>query len=106
MGYRSEVALALCPEADELLQANAKWIPELAELIKDSESDAEERYFWSSIKWYESFPEIDAINRFLAFLECHDWQFGFIRLGEEENDIERMGQPSEYDMFVSRAIEW
>ena len=106
MGYRSEVALALCPEADELLQANAKWIPELAELIKDSESDAEERYFWSSIKWYESFPEIDAMNRFLAFLECHDYQFGFIRLGEEEDDIERMGHPSEYDMYIQRSIEW
>jgi len=46
------------------------------------------------------------MNRFLAFLDCHDWQFGFIRLGEEDNDIERMGQPSEYDLFVSRAIEW
>ena len=106
MGYRSEVALALCSEADELLKANAKWIPELAELIKDSESDAEERYFWSSIKWYESFPEIDAMNRFLAFLECHDYQFGFIRLGEEEDDIERMGHPSEYDMYIQRSIEW
>ena len=106
MGYRSQVALGLCSEADELLQANAKLIPELAELIKDSESDAEERYFWSSIKWYEGFPEIDAMNRFLAFLECHDYQFGFIRLGEEEADIERMGNPPEYDMFISRSIEW
>ena len=106
MGYRSQVALALCSEADELLQANAKWIPELAELIKDNESDAEERYFWSSIKWYDSFPEIEAMNSFMAFLEHHDWQFGFIRLGEEEEDIEKMGQPAEYDLFVARAIEW
>ncbi len=106
MGYRSQVALGLCTEADQLLKANAEMIPELAALIKDSESDAPERYFWDSIKWYESFDEIDAMNRFLAFLECHDWQFGFIRLGEEENDIERMGSPSEYDMYVNRCIEW
>tara|TARA_Y100001973_G_C5195552_1_gene334006 strand:- start:2283 stop:2603 length:321 start_codon:yes stop_codon:yes gene_type:complete len=106
MGYRSQVALALCSEADELLKANAKWIPELAELIKDNESDAPERYFWSSIKWYDSFKEIDVMNRFLEFLEHHDYQFGFIRLGEEEEDIQRMGYPSEYDMWVNRCIEW
>ena len=106
MGYRSQVALALCTEADQLLKANAEMIPELAALIKDSESDADERYFWSSIKWYESFEEIDAMNRFLEFLDCHDYQFGFIRLGEQEDDIERMGYPSEYDMWVNRCIEW
>ena len=81
MGYRSQVALGLCEEADQLLKANAEMIPELAALIKDNESDVEERYFWSSIKWYESFEEIDAMNRFLDFLEHHDYQFGFIRLG-------------------------
>lgn len=106
MGYRSQVALGLCKEADQLLKANAEMIPELAELIKDSESDAPERYFWSSIKWYDSYKEIDAMNRFLEFLECHDYQFGFIRLGEQEDDIERMGYPSEYDMWVNRCIEW
>lgn len=106
MGYRSQVALGLCEEADQLLKANAEMIPELAELIKDSESDAPERYFWSSIKWYDSYKEIDAMNRFLEFLECHDYQFGFIRLGEDEEDIHRMGYPSEYDMWVNRCIEW
>ena len=106
MGYRSQVALGLCTEADQLLKANAEMIPELAALIKDSESDADERYFWSSIKWYDSFKEIDVMNRFLEFLEYHDYQFGFIRLGEEEEDIQRMGYPSEYDMWVNRCIEW
>ena len=38
MGYRSQVALGLCTEADQLLKANAEMIPELAELIKDNES--------------------------------------------------------------------
>lgn len=106
MGYRSQVALGLCEEADQLLKANAEMIPELAELIKDNESNAPERYFWSSIKWYDSFKEIDVMNRFLEFLEYHDYQFGFIRLGEEEEDIQRMGYPSEYDMWVNRCIEW
>ena len=106
MGYRSEVCLALCEEADQLFKANAEMIPELAELIKDSESHAAERYYWSSIKWYDGYPEIDALARFMGFLECHDYAFGFIRLGDDEDDNERMGHPCEYDMFVNRAISW
>ena len=106
MGYRSEVALGLCPEADQLLKANAEMIPDLAELIKDNESNVPERYYWSHIKWYDGYPEIGAMQSFLGFLECHDYQFGFIRLGEEEDDIERAGHPYEYDMFVNREISW
>ena len=106
MGYRSQVALALCHDADQLLQANAKMIPALASLIKDNESNAPERYYWDHIKWYDGYPEVDALNRFLGFLECHDYQFGFIRLGEESDDNEQMGYPGEYDMFIHRTIEW
>ena len=106
MGYRSEVALGLCPEADQLLKANAEMIPDLAELIRDSESNVPERYFWSHTKWYRDFPEVETMNSFLEFLEHHDYQFGFIRLGEDSEDIERRGYPSEFDMWVNRSISW
>ena len=62
MGYRSEVALGLCPEADQLLKANAEMIPDLAELIRDSESNVPERYFWSHTKWYRDFPEVETMD--------------------------------------------
>ena len=33
MGYRSQVALGLCEEADQLLKANAEMIPELVDEV-------------------------------------------------------------------------
>ena len=32
--------------------------------------------------------------------------FGFIRLGEEQGDVEEKGYPSEYDMYISTTVDW
>ena len=107
MGYRSQVCLSVSEEADKILKDNADMIPALKELLKDGDSRVAERYYWDSVKWYPSYPEIDALERFLCFMDsADDGQYGFIRLGEEEDDIERRGAPWEFDMHVTRGISW
>tara|TARA_Y100000310_G_scaffold41755_2_gene39055 strand:+ start:5753 stop:6073 length:321 start_codon:yes stop_codon:yes gene_type:complete len=106
MGYRSNVVLALCDEADELLQANIKMIPELKELIDDVDSEADGRYHWDYIRWCKSCKQIQAMDRFMGFLDCHDWVYGFVRIGEETDDMETRGYPSDFDVYIERTISW
>ena len=35
-----------------------------------------------------------------------DDDYGLVRIGEETDDIEYLGDPAGYDMYVSRSIEW
>ena len=109
MGYRSEVALSLSENANELFLENLKEIPEIQTLVNNCEwSDPNHgRYYWSWVKWYDSYPEVDAMEKFLDFLDAVDHEtYGFVRIGEDEEDISRRGSPCVHDMYVNRSIEW
>jgi len=107
MGYRSEVCLVLSEEADQLFQINIKMIPALKDFVKGAENSSDRRYYWCDVKWYEGYEEVDSVNSFMNFLEETDYDhYGFIRIGEEMNDVVELGTPSQYDMFVSRSISW
>lgn len=106
MGYRSDVFLRIAEPLVEVVQAAAKLDPKLEEILKDGESDhgAETDFYWESVKWYDSYPEIQAIEGMLDDLDEDD--FGFIRLGEDRGDIEERGYPSEYGMYTSTTVDW
>ena len=106
MGYRSDVFLRIAEPLVEVVQAAAKLDPRLEEMLKEGESDhgAKTDFHWESYKWYDSYPEIKAIEDMLDELDEDD--FGFIRLGEEQGDIEQKGYPSEYDMYTSTTVDW
>jgi hypothetical protein len=106
MGYRSNVVLALCEEADELLRANMEMIPELKDLVEDADDTAVGRYHWDCIRWCDAFTQIQAMDRFMCFLDSHDWTYGFIRIGEETDDMEHRGYPSDFDVYLERSITW
>ena len=38
--------------------------------------------------------------------QLDDEEYGFLRLGESHEDIEEMGDPCGFDIYVSRSIEW
>ena len=64
MGYRSEVGLVI-----ERKTYNKKVTPELREALKDCDSiyTNEEAYYfrWSSVKWYDSFPNVTIVESFV-----------------------------------------
>ena len=106
MGYRSEVALALDAPATSALSALAKIEPEVKELLDEATDsrtgENESRYYWESIKWYESYAEIRLIKAFLAMLP--DDSYGIIRMGEELDDIEQDGVPYDFELYVERRV--
>ncbi len=114
MGYRSEVVLAISPEAASAFMALCAKKPEVMQLCHDADvfkSGYEQPgdYFmhWSSIKWYEDYTDIAALQEFIEHLESDDltefgekdmpgtsqWHecFKFIRLGEDPDDYDQRG---------------
>ena len=76
MGYRSEVVFAVGKELAPFFTAHLAQNPEAERLCRDAdqyESGYEEEgdffMYWNHIKWYESYPEIKAIEEFIAELD-------------------------------------
>lgn len=74
----------------------------------------------SSVKWYESYPEVQKFNEFwdrfvaLADAEVEDdegsdpvfWACEFVRLGENDDDVEtKSSDEAQFVLSVSRTIE-
>ena len=115
MGYRSEVVLAISPEVAPAFMALCAKKPEIMQLCQDAdtfksgyEEPGDYLMHWSSIKWYDSYPEIATLQNFIENLEIDDlteygekhrpdgiaeWAecFKFIRLGEDCSDIDQRG---------------
>ena len=79
---------------------------------------------WGWLKWYDSYPEVQAINDFMDW--CEDEKiptgekdeegndrtayaaefFRFVRLGEEPDDNEQRGDAMWGDICINRSIEY
>ena len=128
MGYRSEVAIGLSDPGARLLIALANHDTELFDLIKHADNNGlkisrlkddgppqtkmnfepDQDYgctlYWGSLKWYDGYPDIDAMNTFLASIPAEDYRF--VRIGEETEDLEEHGQYYESDIHIHRTISW
>jgi len=119
MGYRSQVILAVTPEAASAFMALCAKDPKVLEFCHEADTftsgyDREGDYFmfWDQIKWYEGYPEVDALQKFVTALEDDDlsdygepkhpkrpdgqnveWgeYFRFVRLGEDTDDLTESG---------------
>jgi hypothetical protein len=121
MGYRSDgkiVFYATIPENHAVIKL---WVDEN---FPKKDFDYEERrsdgrtlmvFSFEDWKWYESYPEIQAITKAMeAFCVLFDGDdvsvqgaMEFIRLGEELEDIEqRYSGHSEYIIGVNRSVEF
>ena len=115
MGYRSDVAIAVgkykIAEFEKMYEKEC-FFP----VIKKYENY--NVYYWESVKWYLDYSVIKEI---MTFLEQLDWDYenkifpeelwinnhyGFMRVGEETEDIEMLGEPYEYNMYINRSIEF
>jgi len=112
MGYRSQVVMAISKELVPFLLLATSKCKETEELVfkygnlsRDYENDKSWLLVWDSIKWYEGYADIDAIENFMTDAESGDWVitnddgedvhseelFRFVRVGEEFGDIDVRG---------------
>ena len=58
------------------------------------------------IKWYESYAEVSAVMTEIDTLitEDKDESFGYIEIGEEDNDITQLGCPFYYNLHMERIV--
>ena len=108
MGYRSEVYLRIKEPLVEVVDAARKLDDNLDKMLshgaKETKKENKTDFYWEYTKWYDSYPEVRAVESLLDMLQDDD--YGFIRLGEEDGDIERKGDPPCYDMYTNTSVDW
>lgn len=119
MGYRSDVQALIYPQSgDQNLLEYDKLKLLFGTTFEDVfEAWGEDYFSWDDkhrvlkfsanlVKWYDSFPEVGKLVSFLADVQELGYEFEFIRIGEEDDDIETdsTGDANGY-MYVSRTIE-
>jgi len=102
MGYNSQVLLVINKEKFH------KYEQEFKKCIQDcdtiSETEDAYQFAWDCVKWYEGYDDVDAVDNLLSELDEED--YGFIRIGEELNDVETKGCPWHFEAEVCRSIEY
>ena len=122
MGYRSEVVIAISKDLmPHFLTVFAKEPNCRAMVFKDHDHmsedyDGEGTFLvsWSDIKWYEGYPEVDALNHFIDKCDGDEiegikdpWDhFRFMRLGEDSNDMVEKGYMHASDICFHRSISF
>ena len=63
-------------------------------------------FTYHDVKWYDSFPEVHRFREFLAQVRDLEYEYEFIRLGEDTEDVESDSTgDSQGFMYVNRSIE-
>ena len=122
MGYRSQVVIAISKDLmPHFLTVFAKEPGCRPMVFKDhdymnEDYDGKETFIvsWSGIKWYEGYPEVDALNHFIDKCDGDDiegledpWEhFRFLRLGEDSNDMVEKGYMHASDICFHRSISF
>jgi len=131
MGYRSEVVLYVGPEVmpqfmvtmAKCSEARALCFADADQMIKDYGSEKGSFLFkWGWLKWYDSYPEVQALTDFMDWCDDEDLPTGkkdadgedittyaaefykFIRIGEEMDDNEQRGDAMWGDICIERNI--
>ena len=119
MGYRSDVMALVYPAGGEHNLLNYDKLKTLMNTtFKDVLDVWSDDYFtWddkhrvlkfaaNSIKWYDSYPEVDRFTRFLAEVQELEYEYEFLRIGEDDTDVEAdcTGDAENY-MYVERTIQ-
>ena len=105
MGYRSDVYLRVDEPLVEVVDAARKLSKTLDNMLSEGSCEGcKTDFYWESFKWYDTYPEVMAVNDMLDMLQDDD--YGFVALGEEEGDIERKGDPACYDIYIQTSVDW
>jgi hypothetical protein len=126
MGYRSQVVLAISKHLTPFLTLAVTQNKEAESLVfKDADKfdrdycgDKSWLLVWDCIKWYESYEDIQALEKFINEACADEYQFEvegeiqassehirFVRVGEETTDIEMMGDGF-WDIYPHTSISY
>ena len=120
MGYRSDVHALFYTMHKEDLPVLKLFMDENfpKEVCGDLEEIGSNRIYGyefkpEDVKWYSGYEDVQEFNAFKtkyhALLDEQEddkkWKFEFIRIGEDDDDIEREQHDSEYVLSVSKRIE-
>ncbi len=126
MGYRSQVVLAISKHLTPFLTLATSQNAEAQALVfkhhdifdRDYQGDKSWLITWDSIKWYESYEDIQVIEKFVSEAICDEYEFEvegnkelssehirFVRVGEETGDIEMMGDGF-WDIYPHTQINY
>ena len=133
MGYRSEVVLYVGPEVmPQFMVTMAKCSETRAMCFKDHERMVKDYggekgsflFSWGHIKWYDSYPEVQALTDFMDWCDSEEVPTGekddegndktahagdffrFVRIGEDTDDSEQRGDAMWGDICINRSIEY
>ena len=132
MGYRSDVVLAIAPEAASAFMALCAKCPKVLEFCHDADQfksgyaqEGDWLIYWTGVKWYEEFPEVGALKQFIEMMDSDNltdygepenpkrddgrdeaWgeYFKFVRIGEDQDDVEQSGWGFQSDIGLQRSI--
>ena len=119
MGYRSDVKALIYPLGGEhnLLEYDKLKLLFNTTFQDVFEAWGEDYFSWNdkhrvlefdanSVKWYDSYPEVQTLVKFLADVHELGYEYEFMRIGEEDEDIEtdNSGDAENY-MYVERTIQ-
>ena len=123
MGYRSEAILAVSDEIMPHLLGHLSQCDERAhqfvffesdKKVKEHEGEDFPLFRRQDVKWYETYPEVKAVNDFVSretsFLQeveyIDDWDahIRFIRIGEDYDDVVVEGYFCDHLIMVHRSI--
>ena len=107
MGYRSDVAIFLTNACYVRHKVLENLFPELIKEFDKSMHKNGVLYEMNGVKWYDSYQDVQQVYEWLEQLD--DEEYGFIRIGEETEDIEYRGSPGEFGLYINRDIcfeEW
>jgi hypothetical protein len=124
MGYRSDVTAIIYPDGGEHSALNYNKLKLLMnttfkELFDEWGGVREFSDGWewnddvlvlqftaTSVKWYDSYPDVQRFVKFLGEVQELEYQYEFMRVGEEDTDIEydSTGDANGY-LCVRREIE-
>tara|TARA_B100001250_G_scaffold355551_1_gene330115 strand:- start:2038 stop:2376 length:339 start_codon:yes stop_codon:yes gene_type:complete len=110
MGYYSTVFFACLHDQHELILAATELEPDVT---YGKETSEDEEYFcceWNGVKWGYTSDTTD----FEGLLQMMSGQqldgstrtFGYIRMGEEDDDVEYIGDPWAFGINYVRYLEW
>ena len=115
MGYRSQVVLAISKRLRPAFMASLAPNKEATALVfnhhdtldLDYGGDGSLLVVWDGIKWYDSYDDVTAIQKFVDAADCDDFElsdgdggssenFRFVRIGEDSSDVDCNGYGFEH----------
>ena len=106
MGYRSDLVIAINKECRmrHLIQPHIPKVLLEDEHIKRDECKRTGALYFRINDWkfYDSYPEVQAIKQWFDTLANEE--FGAMRMGEDDDDLERWGEPYDYDINLNRWL--